>query len=70
MIALSKVTKVSASYGVTRGTGVRFEFIRLDMGAEADVLETEDPQVVRRKLLVDLKRDVDEAGKRILAAMD
>lgn len=67
---MSKVTKVSASYGVTRGTGVKFEFIRLDMSAEADVLPDEDPQVVRRKLLVDLKRDVDKAEKRILASMD
>jgi len=64
-----KRTKVSASYGVTRATHIKFEFIRLDMGAEAEVEEGEDPNVARRKLLLELKAEVEDAVDRCLLSL-
>lgn len=64
-----KRTKVTVNYGVTRATHIKFEFIRLDMGAEIEVDEGDDPDLVRRHALLELKQEVEDAADRCLLSL-
>ena len=60
-MAKGKVTKVSVNYGVTVNSGVKFEFIRLDFGAEREIEEGEDPIKLMHNLKNRLKLEVNKA---------
>ena len=56
-----KVTEVTASYGVTVNSGIKFEFIRLDFAARRQIAEGEDAIKMLHKLKQRLKVEVDKA---------
>ena len=53
-----KVVKVSASFGVTRSTGTKFEFDRLDASVEATLETGESAQEVIDHLQSNLQSQV------------
>lgn len=62
-----KVIEVAVNYGETVNIG-NYESRRVDYYARATLDPGEEPEVVRRQLLLDLRRGTKEAVDRIIAA--
>ncbi len=54
-----KIEKVKVNFGRTVGSGIKFEFIRMDVSMESAVLEGEDPNKIARMLKRECKTACD-----------
>ena len=65
-----KIDRVKASYGRTVATNVKFEFIRLDVGIEAELEEHDNTKTVIRVLKKECKEVCEGMIYKELEAMN